>query len=172
MVKYVGFTDSRKRPTLPFIQYHYRSSRLPALHKISTRTTDTRFPAFIFLSIMYSPKLSWIFCHLRLSIWSKTGYREQLNQVTAYLDASIVYGSDVCEATKLRTFEGGQMNTTVHPGGRHLKALLPQTPSHPECKAPSGLCFEAGSKKISIRLKFNESMGKQKREESIPLLLS
>ncbi|OXA60413.1 Peroxidasin [Folsomia candida] len=77
------------------------------------------------------------------------GYREQLNQVTAYLDASFVYGSDVCEARKLRSFEGGKLNTTRHPGGDEYKPLLPQTPSHPECKAPSGLCFEAGDLRAS-----------------------
>jgi peroxidase len=80
------------------------------------------------------------------SIFFSTGYRDQLNQVTAYVDASFVYGSDICEAKKLRTFFEGKLNTTEHPGDARLKPLLPQTPSHPECKAPSGLCFEAGEK--------------------------
>lgn len=73
-----------------------------------------------------------------------TGVREQLNQVTAYVDASHTYGSDICEARKLRSFIGGQMNVTVHPWGQNLKPLLPQTPDNKECKSPSGLCFEAG----------------------------
>lgn len=55
-----------------------------------------------------------------------------------------MYGSDICEAKKLRSFTGGKLNTTKHPEGIEQKELLPQTPSHPECKAGSGLCFEAG----------------------------
>lgn len=78
------------------------------------------------------------------------GVREQLNQVTAYVDASHTYGSDTCEAKKLRTFTGGRMNVTSHPAGRQYQDLLPQTPDHPECKAQSGLCFEAGVKKYKI----------------------
>jgi len=89
-------------------------------------------------------------CRLILSILSykrssKTlfnpGFREQLNQVTSYIDASHTYGSDTCEAKKLRTFQGGKLNTTRHPAGNRFKDLLPQTATHPECKAPSGLCF-------------------------------
>lgn len=75
------------------------------------------------------------------------GAREQLNQVTAYVDASHTYGSDVCEMKKLRTFIGGRLNVTTHPAGHQYKDLLPQTPDHPECKAQSGLCFEAGKEK-------------------------
>jgi hypothetical protein len=48
----------------------------------------------------------------------------------------------------LRSFKGGRLNTTRHavPG---LKDLLPQTSTHIECKAPSGLCFEAGDMRAS-----------------------
>ncbi|ODN04056.1 Peroxidasin [Orchesella cincta] len=77
------------------------------------------------------------------------GVREQLNQVTAYVDASHTYGSDTCEAKKLRTFVSGRLNTTKHPAGKQFKDLLPQTPDHPECKAKSGLCFEAGDLRSS-----------------------
>ncbi|CAG7820997.1 unnamed protein product [Allacma fusca] len=77
------------------------------------------------------------------------GFREQLNQVTAYVDASHTYGSDICEAQKLRSFFRGQMNVTVHPFSQNLKPLLPQTPSNKECKSPSGLCFEAGDLRSS-----------------------
>ncbi|UYV63449.1 hypothetical protein LAZ67_2004110 [Cordylochernes scorpioides] len=71
------------------------------------------------------------------------GRREQLNQVTSYLDASNVYGSDACEARILRTFVGGRLNVTKHPL-RGKKDLLPQTADNKECRAPSGLCFLAG----------------------------
>lgn len=30
-----------------------------------------------------------------------------------------------------------------------MKDLLPQTATHPECKAPSGICFEAGDLRAS-----------------------
>ncbi|RWS06651.1 Peroxidasin-like protein, partial [Dinothrombium tinctorium] len=79
---------------------------------------------------------------------TKLGPREQINQVTAYIDASNVYGSDPCEAKMLRTFVGGKLNVTQHPISGH-KDLLPQTTTNPECKAPSGICFEAGDVRSS-----------------------
>ncbi|XP_054709398.1 uncharacterized protein LOC129219104 [Uloborus diversus] len=75
------------------------------------------------------------------------GRREQLNQVTAFVDSSNVYGSDRCEARMLRTFIGGKLNVTKHPLGH--KDLLPQTSNHKDCVAPSGLCFEAGDSRAS-----------------------
>lgn len=69
------------------------------------------------------------------------GPREQVNQNTAFLDASQVYGENGCVARDLKGFLG-RMNSTIHP--RKGKELLPQSPSHPECKAPSGYCFIAG----------------------------
>jgi len=53
----------------------------------------------------------------------------------------MVYGESACLARELRGF-GGRLNVTVHPV--QGKDLLPQSPSHPECKAPSGYCFIAG----------------------------
>ena len=72
------------------------------------------------------------------------GHREQLNQLTAYIDGSFMYGSDSCTAQSLRSLRGGRLNVTRHPAGRGLKPLLPLVGDHPECKAPSGLCFFAG----------------------------
>lgn len=69
-----------------------------------------------------------------------------MNQVTAFVDASNVYGSDRCEARMLRTFIGGKLNVTRHPHG--AKDLLPQTNNHKDCVAPSGLCFEAGTTEL------------------------
>lgn len=48
----------------------------------------------------------------------------------------------------LRSFNHGMLNVTRHPVAG-LKDLLPQTSTHPECKAPSGLCFEAGDMRAS-----------------------
>ncbi len=39
--------------------------------------------------------------------------RQQLNQITAYLDASMVYGSDRERAEALRTFEGGKLKNSA-----------------------------------------------------------
>ncbi|XP_022255689.1 uncharacterized protein LOC106471379 [Limulus polyphemus] len=75
------------------------------------------------------------------------GRREQINQVTSFLDASQVYGSDNCDAQKLRTFSGGRLKTTPHPSGEN--DLLPQTSAHSECRASSGVCFEAGDSRAS-----------------------
>lgn len=71
------------------------------------------------------------------------GHREQLNQVTAFVDGSSTYGSDVCEMRKLRAFVGGRLNSTRHP--IRGKDLLPLTGEHLECKSPSGVCFTGGS---------------------------
>ena len=52
--------------------------------------------------------------------------REQINEVTSYLDASHIYGSDVARADALRTFSDGQLITSA--GGKlpgHNTHLLP-----------------------------------------------
>ncbi|MEQ8790417.1 MAG: peroxidase family protein [Pirellulaceae bacterium] len=38
--------------------------------------------------------------------------RQQINQITAFLDGSVVYGSDDVRASELRTFEGGHLKTS------------------------------------------------------------
>lgn len=74
------------------------------------------------------------------------GPREQVNQNTAFLDGSQIYGENNCLATKLRGFSG-RLNSTIHP--IRGKELLPRTDKHPECKAPSGYCFIAGDGRAS-----------------------
>ncbi|CAH1116127.1 unnamed protein product [Phaedon cochleariae] len=76
----------------------------------------------------------------------RLGPREQVNQNTAFLDASQVYGENHCV---LRDLKGqfGKMNATVHPV--RGKDLLPQSDKHPECKSASGQCFIAGDGRAS-----------------------
>lgn len=74
------------------------------------------------------------------------GPREQVNQNTAFLDASVVYGENNCICNLLRGFNG-RMNITSHPN--RGKDLLPQTATHPECKSQSGYCFVGGDGRAS-----------------------
>jgi hypothetical protein len=71
---------------------------------------------------------------------SQFGPREQLNQNTAYIDGSQIYGQNMCDARKLRTFNGGQLGASDHPTDD--KPLMPQSPGG--CGGPATACFMAG----------------------------
>lgn len=45
------------------------------------------------------------------------GPREQLNQDTAFLDSSQIYGQNICDGDSLREFNAGRLNMTLpeHP---------------------------------------------------------
>ena len=62
--------------------------------------------------------------------------REQLNQITSWLDASLVYGSDNNRGDWLRTFENGLLKTTMTTEGPIPPKLDPTNNSHP------GMSFE------------------------------
>lgn len=74
------------------------------------------------------------------------GPREQVNQNTGFLDASVIYGENNCIASILRG-QTGKMNTTSHPN--RGKDLLPQSGTLSECKAASGYCFIGGDGRAS-----------------------
>ena len=82
----------------------------------------------------------------------KLGPREQFNQVTHYLDASMVYGSTECQAEEIREHGSYLMrmspNTLSHPG-RPMKDLLPMTGNNHECRSADGQCFLAGDERVN-----------------------
>ncbi|XP_046548381.1 peroxidase-like isoform X2 [Haliotis rubra] len=72
---------------------------------------------------------------------------EQMNQITAYIDGSMVYGSSEEETRNLRFFRGGQLRTSRN-------NLLPED-SEPSClrTRSTDFCFKAGDTRV------NEQMG-------------
>ena len=53
-----------------------------------------------------------LFTYVLFLFVSFLGFREQMNQITSFSDASNVYGSDLCEMRELRVFHGGKLNST------------------------------------------------------------
>uniref|UniRef100_A0A4D5R9W0 Chorion peroxidase n=1 Tax=Scolopendra viridis TaxID=118503 RepID=A0A4D5R9W0_SCOVI len=57
------------------------------------------------------------------------GKREQINDVTAFVDASPVYGSTENIARSLRSFNGGKLNSLLRPFGKELLPTMRSDPS-------------------------------------------
>jgi len=68
-------------------------------------------------------------------------YREQINNLTPFLDAGIVYGSTESEAKELRLFSGGKLRSGSD-------GILPVKPTGSQCgippSSPVQSCFLAG----------------------------
>jgi len=82
------------------------------------------------------------------------GPRQQLNQLTSYIDASMVYGSDKCMMAQVREPNSFLLkvfnhpdNTVAQPG--KYKDLPPRTRDNHECFSPTGECFLAGDSRIN-----------------------
>ena len=81
--------------------------------------------------------------------------REHTNTITAYIDASSVYGSSEEEEENLRA-PGGLLRVMKDPHGYTLPALLPAQDPEISCvsKDPNRPCFVAGDERV------NENQGK------------
>ncbi|KRZ98105.1 Peroxidasin -like protein [Trichinella sp. T8] len=77
----------------------------------------------------------------------KLGYREQMNQLTSYIDASNVYGSNDCIASDLRLFNQGKLNISKHLPG--IQNTLPFGFKDPDCRMHSSDCFIAGDIRVN-----------------------
>ncbi|XP_076323088.1 salivary peroxidase/catechol oxidase-like isoform X2 [Tachypleus tridentatus] len=78
------------------------------------------------------------------------GPREQLNQLTAFIDASNVYGSTEEEEKDLRSFQNGLLRVSKL-GNTDL--LPKETNENAECErsqaSPNFLCFKAGDERVN-----------------------
>lgn len=78
-----------------------------------------------------------------------TGTQIGVNTVSAYLDASFVYGSSPEKMKELRALKGGQLLSNAMNRHKGMKDLLPPQMKNPDanCKRPSKdiHCFMAGN---------------------------
>uniref|UniRef100_A0A0A9Z8J0 Chorion peroxidase n=1 Tax=Lygus hesperus TaxID=30085 RepID=A0A0A9Z8J0_LYGHE len=73
------------------------------------------------------------------------GPREQMNQITGYLDGSNIYGSNVNSANALRLFRGGQLRTQNVKG----RPYLPDNPGECTDQTNTLACFSAGDGRVN-----------------------
>ncbi|MPC52736.1 Peroxidasin [Portunus trituberculatus] len=75
------------------------------------------------------------------------GPREQMNQVTAYIDGSGIYSSSDTAALELRTHEGGLLDSSANPLPREgARPFLPRE----ECEhSQDSVCYIAGDERVN-----------------------
>ena len=75
------------------------------------------------------------------------GPREQINQVTSFIDGSTIYGSSKEEAENLRTFSQGQLDTQFND---NFDELLPADENGLDCRqSGSQKCFKSGDVRVN-----------------------
>ncbi|XP_076481143.1 uncharacterized protein LOC117157238 isoform X3 [Bombus vancouverensis nearcticus] len=85
----------------------------------------------------------------------KLGPRQQLNQATAFIDGSAIYGSDQDTARKLREFSGGRLRMQLTPDNRTLlpPSMNPNDGCNRETEKLRGrYCFAAGDARANENL--------------------
>ncbi|KAG8201538.1 hypothetical protein JTE90_011213 [Oedothorax gibbosus] len=89
------------------------------------------------------------------------GPREQLNQVTAYIDGSSIYGSSEKRTQALRSFEGGKLKWSVSRG----EELLPWN-SSVTCSSKDTPCFASGDHRSNQNVLLSLMHGLMLREHN------
>lgn len=75
--------------------------------------------------------------------------RQQINAITAYIDASNVYGSDILRAEALRAGVGGLLKVTPHESGDLLPLNTTLLPNANEGPLPADMMFLAGDERAN-----------------------
>ena len=124
-----------------------RPSSIPAV-TMDFRLKKTHFPLQSLTRSNLVPQGHVTHRSNRPSLPPSPGPRDPINQVTSYLDASFVYGSEPETAQRMRTYHGGLMKTLPVFRELGLKDLLPPNLHAPDegCIRPSNdiFCFDAG----------------------------
>uniref|UniRef100_A0A1I7TG21 Animal hem peroxidase n=1 Tax=Caenorhabditis tropicalis TaxID=1561998 RepID=A0A1I7TG21_9PELO len=131
-------------PCDPTNPYRCDSSRTvsASCFPIPVPSDDLHFEPFSCLSFVRS-----------LPAQKTLGYRNQMNQVSSYLDGSVMYGSTKCEGDRLRTFQDGKMKTTqISKTRRHYGITISQSDEAEQdgcVSSPEFPCFIAGDDRNS-----------------------
>ena len=73
------------------------------------------------------------------------GPREQMNQITGFLDGSNIYGSSLDRQRELREFQGGRLRAQNFRG----RQLLPENRGECTDDADELACFKAGDTRVN-----------------------